>query len=212
MDIIKYYEIQFQKDLNFLINSTLHKENRISIVSLIETMTTSGSYQIVQNAFKTINYKSSFLICYFYSVLLDQAIHSYDKNLHADFDKIAGYPKFVGILSSYHYNFHPLKLLLIATLYNNKNLINKFEIFTKYILNEYIRFFNKVFPQFTSLLKEKKDIICALNHIFDDIKISLNKINAPKAIWETNFSSNNTEAYYQLIDILQNELNKLKYQ
>lgn len=41
MDIIKYYEIQFQKDLNFLINSTLHKENRISIVSLIETMTTS---------------------------------------------------------------------------------------------------------------------------------------------------------------------------
>jgi hypothetical protein len=208
MNIIKYYEHQFQIDLTFLLNSTETKQDRLSIVSLIDTMSASGFYGDVQNAFKALDDKPSFLICYFYTVLIDQAIHSYSKVLHHDFEKIAGYPKFVGILSSYWHNFEPSLLLLIAIKYikEEENFNNKFEIFTRYILNDYIVFFKDIFPKYTLLLSNKSKIDSALNSIFYDITISLRKENIPTSIWNNSFKKDEIKFYYNLIDILQEEL------
>ncbi len=208
MDIIKYYTANFQNDLESLMNSTNPKQDRISIVSLVETMSAPEFYGTVQNAFKKIEDKPLFLICYFYSVLLDQAIHSYDRNLHCDFDKIAGYPKFVGILSSYWYNFEPPLILLIALLYidEKEKFIKNFEIFTKYIFEDYVNFFDCIFPKHTLLLNEKNATHNALNHIFKDIENSLKKENIPITIWDKRLSNNKIEIYYEVIDILQKEV------
>ena len=208
MNIIKYYEYQFQIDLTLLLHSTETKQDRLSIVSLMDTMSAPSFYGDVQNAFKELSDKPLFLICYFYSVLIDQAIHSYDKELHYDFEKIAGYPKFVGILSSYWHNFEPSLLLLIAIKYikEEEDFNNKFEIFTKYILNDYILFFKDIFPKYTLLLSNKSDIDSALNAIFYDIKISLKKENIPIRIWDTSFKEDEIKLYFNLIDILQERL------
>jgi len=208
MDILEYYKSDFKQDLNLLIHSTTRKQDRISIVSLIETMNAPDFYGVVQDSFKTLKNKSSFLICYFYSVLFDQAIHSYDRKLHFDFDKIAGYPKFVGILSSYWSNFNPLLLLLISTSHikDKENSINDFKIFTHYILSDYIDFFYNIFPKYTSELNEKQYTNIVLKDIFQDMKYSTKKKDAPIDIWDNRFNRDNIEIYYKLIDILQNEI------
>lgn len=220
-NIIKYYENSFHQDLNLLLHLTGNKLDRISIVSLMETMNAPGFYGLVQKSFKKIPHKSFFLISYFYSVLLDQAIHSYDKDLHQDFDKIANYPKFVGILSSCSENFNPLFLLLISSKYvkNHDSIINDFKDFTKYIFKDYIDFFYNIFPKYTlhlnqkqiniyTLLNKEQYIALVLKNIFIDIKNSINRESAPIQIWEK-IQQKNIKLYYTYIDIIQEEVKKI---
>jgi len=207
VNILKYYEKEFKRDIKFLLNSDKNTWNRISMCSLRELdRQLPIFYGSVQNAFKKLKNKPYFLICYFYSVLLDQAIHSYSMELHCIFDNIAGYPKFVGMLQSYGSNFHPAILLCTSVLYtrNVDEFLNDFEVFTKYILNGYINFFNMEFPRHTSLLKNQKDINKALASIFDDIKISGSKeiiVSGGYVIWKGRVS--------KAMDILQNELKSI---
>jgi hypothetical protein len=112
-------------------------------------------------------------MCFFFSALIDQAVHSSLREEHSFFDHLARYPKFVGILSSYRSNLHPTWLLLAATLYADPRdatvATRDFEQLTDYFVQDYVNFFQVQYPQVTGRLKCPADRILAIRQVLGDI-------------------------------------------
>lgn len=148
MDIEEYYKNVFRHDLDRIYRSGgIDKDRRLSFIclmpdkppSLVEAWTT----------FQSIQKKHRFLFCFFLCAVLDQAIHSGLNEDHGEFDRIAQFPKFAGILSSYHSNLHPEKLLEIAGFYVNhedqEHVIDEFKAIVSVFLDDTISNFNNLF-------------------------------------------------------------------
>ena len=195
-DIIKYYENNFRKDLESLLNSTNPPVDRISFVSITGNYEPPCFYGDVRNAFKRLKNKTYFLTCYFYCVLFGQAIHSYDSSLITYYDSKYNCPKFVGMLEGYWYNMHPGDILMAAILRRNiknkEKFFNDFKIFTNYIVLDFINFLHLELPELGILTSQRK-ITMAANIIFCDIRCSFprGRLNGP---------------YSKAIDILRNRI------
>ncbi len=159
--------------------ATLEHGNQISIHSLISS-DAHGHFGRTRRAFLASKSPYKFLHCFFFTALIDQAIHTALRDEHYKFEQIAGYPKFVGILSSYSHNIDPAVLLLISTVYlneqNEKSIIDDFKSLTEYFLNDYIDFFHNVFPEYTNRLSTREKQNRAIRNVFSAIKSEM--------IWE----------------------------
>ncbi len=180
MTSVDYYKHYFQTDL-LNINDTIDNYPGLSYHWLV-----SKSSGKTRRAFLNTKSKMLFLFCYFYTTLIDQAIHSATNELHPDFQKISGYPKFVGIFHSSSSNMHPALLLLIATAYidneDEYELTKEFEDLTLFFLNDYVDFFHNIFPKYTLHLQFKDLQDNAIESIFKDIKEAMNWESVPKSI------------------------------
>jgi len=204
---IEYYKKQFPLEL-LNIKDTLAVGRGISIHSLISD-SAGGHFGQTRQAFLETKSKPQFLFCFFYTVLIDQAIHSSLLEEHRNFEKTSGYPKFVGILSSYGSNMDPSLLLLIATSYlngeNEKELTEDFKELTDFLLEDYIDFFHNVFPNYSFSLNSKAAQDKALLSIFEDIQNSMKWISVPKA---TAIIKPKLHLYKEWIDIFNSILEK----
>jgi len=184
MTSIKYYENYFPEDL-INIKATLKHSNGISIHSFISA-SAQDHFGQTRKAFLHSKSKYKFLFSFFYTVLLDQVIHFSLHDKHSDFENISGYPKFVGILSSYGSNMDPALILLIATVYlegEDKDIVTEdFADFTEYILEDYADFFYNIFPQYTTDLYTKEMQEDALIIIFENMKLAMNWESVQKSI------------------------------
>ena len=154
MTNVEYYKNYFLTDVQNIMK-TLNDNNKLSIHHFVRPGTEGRTKQ----AYLKSKSQRMFLHCFFFLVLIDQAIHAGLREEHAIFERIAGYPKFVGILSSYNSNMHPTLLLLIGTSLqdgeNEYSIIKCFEELTEYFLDDYENFFHCVFPQYADSLETK---------------------------------------------------------
>lgn len=91
--------------------------------------------------FQSFPFKPLFLLCFFFHVLFDQAMHSSLREEHFYIDKLTRPLKFCGILSIAAANLHPAYLIMMATLYMNsdeKEITQEhFKKLTDYFLDDY---------------------------------------------------------------------------
>jgi hypothetical protein len=162
LDAITYYKDRFGHELLHLIESTTSTiKDRISIVHLLPPERPFIRQNEQTKIFQEKTYKSFFLYCFFFSALLDQAIHSGLRSEHSYFDKLARYPKFVGILGTFHTNIHPALLLLASTLYipasEEESALNEFRKLCDFFVKDYCDFFENEYPKITGRLDNLKD-------------------------------------------------------
>lgn len=207
MNSIEYYKEYFSTDIQNVMR-TLEHGNRISIHSLISDDATDH-FGRTRRAFLETKSPRMFLFCFFYTALIDQAIHSSLRFEHQNFERIAGYPKFVGILSSYWSNMDPALLLLIATVYikdeNEIEVTMDFNDLSDFFLDDYIDFFQNVFPEYADGLKTSDQQNEAIYNVFSEISYSMQWGIVPK---ETAIISPNLKLYKAWILILNEKLNK----
>jgi hypothetical protein len=106
MSPIDYYREQFRHDLEVVAAGF----DSISVVSL-KGREPGGYREESSQAFQSLDEKRPFLFCYFFCVLLDQAVHTGGRDEHSHFDTFWQCPKFQGILGTAHTNLHPALIL-----------------------------------------------------------------------------------------------------
>ena len=199
MTSIEYYKNYFPADLQNVM-ATLEHGNRISIHSLISA-DAHGHFGRTRQAFLESKSPRMFLYCFFFIALIDQAIHAALRGEQDNFEKIAGYPKLAGILSSYWHNMEPALLLLISTIYldeeDEKCIVDDFELLTNYFLNDYIDFFHNVFPEYANHLSTREMQNRAIKNVFSAIKSEMIWEYVPKG---TAIISPDQKLYRKLID------------
>lgn len=199
MTSIEYYKNYFPTDLQNVM-ATLEHGNRISIHSFI-SVDADGHFGRTRQAFLEAHSPRIFLYCFFFTALIDQAIHAALREEHDSFEKIAGYPKFAGILSSYNHNMEPALLLLISTVYldgeDEKSIVDDFKSLTDYFLNDYIDFFHNVFPEYTNRLSTRENQNRAIKNVFSAIKSEMIWEYVPKG---TAIITPDKKLYRKLID------------
>jgi hypothetical protein len=155
-EAVQYYTDKFGKDLVAVRDAGGGLADRISLLNFMPGQ--SGPSREQAHAFRGLPAKERvlFLMCYFYSALLDQAIHAGLRDEHYDFDRLAQYPKLVGILGSYHTNLHPAHLLMAATMYledvGEEPATGLFQELTDHMADEYVRFFTAEYPAMSGRL------------------------------------------------------------
>jgi len=187
MDAIEYYNTVFGKELIRIQNATKATiEDRISIVSLIPMKDYPGRSDDHAKAFNETPSKRLFLFCFFFSALIDQAIHSGLREEHSYFDDLAKYPKFAGLLGSYFTNLHPVLLLLIATLYISTEkedaATSEFQFLADFFSLDYCRFLCDVYPKLTGRLKSEKEQRNACRAILYKISNAMALIFIPQSL------------------------------
>jgi hypothetical protein len=157
MNAIEYYNEQFGRELLMVMNSR-HPDstNRLSILSLADdARLPQGMFDDHAANFRRVESKPRFLFCYYFSALIDQAIHSRLRELHASFDHYARYPKFCGILGSYWTNFHPNLILLVATLYvrpeDEEVALEDCGAYASFFPNDYCEFLREHMPKLANV-------------------------------------------------------------
>ncbi len=207
MNSIEYYKEYFSTDIQNVMR-TLEHGNRISIHSLISDDATDH-FGRTRRAFLETKSPRMFLFCFFYTALIDQAIHSSLRSEHHNFERIAGYPKFAGILSSYWSNMDPSLLLLIATVYikneNEVDVIKDFSDLTDFFFDDYIDFFQNIFPEYADGLETRNQQNEAIYKVFSEISYSMQWSVVAKG---TAIISPNLELYKVWILSLNEKLNK----
>lgn len=151
-DPISYYKEDFGRELLMVQNAPRGTSNdRISITSIVPDEPFTGMSGETSRAFKKLPYPRLFLFAYFFTALIDQAIHSALREEHSFFHRFARYPKFVGILATYDHNLHPGLLLLAATLYTPKEeeglATEQFHSLAHFFAEDYADFIVKNFFQ-----------------------------------------------------------------
>ena len=190
MNSVDYYQNQFGLDLTFTSENGIYghpgqpyhpsRPKRISIYDLDPRRVLGGEapYKV---PFRRIENKHLFLMCFFYSTLLDQSIHFSVNEEHASFDKIAQYPKFVGILSGCNHNMHPTGLLCLASIYmdlDSEDQVNKeFNELTEFIIPDTKNFFLNDYPQITGRLLTKDEAEKVVITIFETFANSIRNIH-----------------------------------
>jgi hypothetical protein len=174
---IVYYKNSFSHDLELALDPSPHYRDRISIVSLLP-----------EQARVCCSMQSPylFLFCFFFSSILDQAVHSGLRVEHTIFDKIAKYPKIVGILSTYWHNIHPVTLLMAATFQISKNneerATGDFEQLSNFFIEDYCDFFMNKYPQLTGRLESNADRMQACISILNKMSSALAILFCPNTI------------------------------
>jgi hypothetical protein len=187
-DPIKYYQDEFGRELLEIKEAeTGSAGDRISIVSLlpVEQLDRPRTEPMIE-VFQRLPYKHLFLFCYFFSALVDQATHFSLREEHPYFDRLARYPKFVGILGTYWTNLHPGLLLLAATLYIEPDewefASHQFRDLADFFVNDYEEFWLKTYPNLTGRLKKEKERRNAVNLIFRAISNALARLFLPRSL------------------------------
>jgi len=182
---LEYYRSRFKVDLAKL-GGGRSAGGRISVVSLVPSGQPKGSFEEVGRVFSRLPNKRLFLFCFFFSSLLDQAIHSGIRGEHHFFDSIARYPKFCGILATYYHNLHPALLLLVATLYTSKDeydcSIQDFRQLSDFFINDYCHLFTKRYPQLTGRLATTAEQHSAIRRVLNEMSSALAILFLPKSL------------------------------
>ncbi len=156
MDITSYYNKQFGSDLLSIMNAKVYSQEKISMTVFGHN---KGGFRKGQRLFKNFTHKEEFLICYFFTTLLDQAMYTELNNEYYEFKKLTKYPKIVGLLSSSNNNMPPEQLLLLASYWSRdlQQFQVSLKVFTKYFYKDIENFFQNKLPidifQYRSLLK-----------------------------------------------------------
>lgn len=184
MDAVRYYQEKFGSDLLRLINAT--SDSRISIISLVPDPRAAPSSNPVASEFQRLEHKPRFLFCYYFSALLDQAIHSSLREEHTHFDRLARYPKFCGFLGSYHSLLHPATLLLIATLYtpqqDERLVTEELQELAAFFPQDYYRFLTGEYPSLTNRLNTAQEREDAAAKLFTELSNAVATLFLPRSL------------------------------
>lgn len=129
MNIIEYYKNQFEVDIHIAMDKMPYSQEKLSI--------TNFGNKSQNKIFKRFEYKEDFLLCYFYTTLLDQsAYNSLDD--YSGFQRLTNYPKCVGLFHSSNTNMPPELLLSLSIFWSDdlKLLETKIHEFTEYFFND----------------------------------------------------------------------------
>lgn len=200
---IQYYKNSFPGDLEFALDPSPQYRDRISIVSLLPEQS---------RAFGSMRSPHLFLFCFFFSSLLDQAIHSGLRAEHPYFDKIARFPKIVGILSTYWHNIHPVLLLMAATFQippNGADRVTKdFETLSDFFIEDYCDFFMNQYSQLTGRLETNLERLQACISILIEISSALAILFCPNTIKPYLGEEANQELVAKWVAHFRNNVNK----
>jgi hypothetical protein len=154
MEPVRYYREEFGAELQKVCRAS--SSRCISIVSLLPDPIPGGGDGPLTRcaaAFCEVRSKPLFLFCYFFIALIDQAIHASLRQEHVHFDRLARYPKLVGILATACTNLHPAVLLLAATLYLDDSEVDEatvhFECLADFFIEDYHVFLDVKYPALT---------------------------------------------------------------
>ncbi len=155
-----YYNTLFGPQLLKVAQADSGWRDRISLVGLIPGATNATPGQARAFASLEGRHRVLFLMCYFYSALLDQAIHAGLREEHPAFNNLARYPKLVGILGSAWSNLHPANLLVAVTLHmqtlSSEAVLTLFDELTSFMVDEYVRFLTVEYPAHTDHLRSQE--------------------------------------------------------
>jgi len=211
-DPISYYKEDFGCDLLSVQNATTGAvENRISIVSLVPAKLGPSLFDEYARAFKGLASKRLFLFSYFFTSLIDQAIHSALSEEHPYFDRFARYPKLVGILATYHHNIHPGLLLLAATLYINKEDQNaateQFCALSDFFAEDYENFILNQYPFLTGRLQTEQARKIAVRKIYTEISNAMALLFIPRSLRPYSSLSPDIELYEKWMGYFAKKIN-----
>jgi hypothetical protein len=185
-DPILYYKEDFERELRSVQYAATKTEDRISIVSLLQDKHASGLIDEKARVFKTLPSQPLFLFSYFFTSLIDQAIHSGLRDEHPYFDRLAGYPKFVGILATYWHNLHPGLLLLTATLYIRKEyqdiVTKQFHALSDFFTEDYEDFILNIYPSLTGRLQTEQARRAAVKKLYSELSNAVALLFIPKSL------------------------------
>ena len=186
-DSVKYYKENFGYELLAVQNATTATiKDRISIVSLLPAEQYPGLVGENARAFRSLQSQRLFLFSYFFTSLIDQAIHSALREEHPYFDRISQYPKLVGILATYHHNIHPALLILAATLYTDKEdrsmATKQFCALADFFAEDYEDFLVNKYPSLTGRLQTEQMRKRAFRKLYTELSNALALIFLPRSL------------------------------
>ena len=121
----KYYCRHFGAELlSVMCLEDLVPGERLSLIVLHPNEPSSGfNWRAQHTSFINLERKMEFVFCYFLVSLFDQTLHFCGSPYHRSFEVDTCYPKPVGVLSGYHYIWHPKHLLHIASYWARKDKV-----------------------------------------------------------------------------------------
>jgi hypothetical protein len=205
-----YYNSRFGSHLIEVANADLGRSNSISLVWLIPGAVNASPGQARTFSALEETHRVLFLMCYFYSALLDQAIHAGLRQEHSAFDNLARYPKLVGILGSAYTNLHPANLLVAATMHMNTlssaTVTALFDDLTTFMIDEYIRFFTVEYSALTTQLQSHDAQLQAIRVVLHE---AVQATTPPEPnLWRHAFTLGNTPVNWQLADAMIRQCNR----
>jgi hypothetical protein len=185
-DPILYYKEDFERELRSVQYAASQREDRISIVSFLQDKHASGLIDEKARIFKSLPSQRLFLFSYFFTSLIDQAIHCALREEHPYFDRLARYPKFVGILATYWHNLHPGLLILTATLYNSKEDIDiatqQFCALSDFFTEDYEDFILNIYPSLTGRLQTEQARRAAVKKLYTELSNAAALLFIPRSL------------------------------
>jgi hypothetical protein len=199
-----YYNTLFGPQLLEVAHADSGWSDRISLVGLIPGAPNATPGQARAFASLEEKHRLRFLMCYFYSALLDQAIHAGLREEHPAFDNLARYPKLVGILGSAWSNLHPANLLVAATLHmqtlSSEAVLTLFDEITSFMADEYIRFFTVEYPAQTDHLRSQEAQQTAIHAV---LREAIQVTTPPEPdLWRDAFNRGNRPAKWPLAEAM----------
>jgi hypothetical protein len=215
-DPILYYKVEFGCELQMVKNATdATIKDSISIVSLLPNNDSAINTDGHALAFNSLTYQRLFLFSFFFTALIDQAIHSALREEHPYFYRLAQYPKFVGILATYHHNIHPCLLILVATLYTNYQdqdiATEEFFALADFFVDDYEDFIENKYPSLTGRLKNNEARKLAIQKLYAELSNALAFIFIPRSLRPYSSLLANVKLYEKWVGHLNSKINaKLK--
>ena len=211
MGALEYYRCTFSGDLAKM-QSISTDRDRISVISLLPSERPSGNLSEVGTVFDKCAHKRLFLFSFFFSALFDQAIHSSLKEEHQYFDSIVQYPKFCGILETYHHNIHPALLLLVATLYTtineNDESLEEFREYSDFFINDYCTFLREQYPNLTGRLQTDEEQKAAVRRVLNEMSSAIAIVFTPNSLKPYYNQRISNELYERWLSHFRNLVNK----
>jgi hypothetical protein len=146
-----YYRSQYREDRDTMVKLCGDQGRRIYTVNLPPRESLRGNLlERKDRELEGVSNAVLFLLCYFFEVLLDQAVHSTHRHLHATFDDQFNCPKLSGVLGVLGQNCNPMNLLVAADLYYVEDQVNEvvlpFTTLSQFFLaDEYHSIVNRTF-------------------------------------------------------------------
>ncbi len=212
MEPVRYYLEEFGAELQKVYRAS--SSRCISIVSLLPDPIPGGGdgpHTRCAAAFREVRSKPLFLFCYFFTALIDQAIHASLRQEHAHFDRLAGYPKLVGILATACTNLHPAVLLLAATLYLRDSDVDEatrhFGCLADFFIEDYHVFLEAKYPALTGRLVDPGERHQALHQLFRELSSALALLFVPTSLGPYSCKRPNRQLYESWVRYLNRGVN-----
>jgi len=199
MEPVRYYCEEFGAELQRVRAASSDRYDRsISVVSLVPDHP-DGSHAERAAAFRQVRSRPLFLFCYFFTALIDQAIHASLRQEHAYFDHLARYPKLVGILAALGTNLHPAVLLLAATLYLHESeseaATEQFKTLADFFIKDYHHFLDVKYPALTGRLTDPGERRDAVRRLFTELSSALALLFVPTSLGSYSRERPNRDLY-----------------